>query len=90
LPLVALLFINERHFHHWRQVTLSHHAPHSKPELLEKIIMITFLILYCLKLHTVHLVSRGYYLLEIVQVTLQLIVKRTSDLNLVISDRWQW
>jgi hypothetical protein len=29
-------------------------------------------------------------LLEIVQVALQLIVNRTSDLNLVISDHRQW
>ena len=52
--------------------------------------MVTFLIVYRLKLFAVHLVSRGYYLLEIVQVALQLIVKRTNDLNLVISDHWQW
>jgi len=52
--------------------------------------MITFLIVCCLKLCAMHLISRGYYLLEIVQMALQLIVKRTSDLNLVISDHWQW
>ena len=48
--------------------------------------MITFLIVFCLKLRAVHLVSRGYYLLEIVQVALQLVVKQTGDLNLVIYD----
>ena len=52
--------------------------------------MITFLIVCCLKLRAVHLISRGYYLLEIVQVALQLIVNRTGDLNLVISDHRQW
>jgi hypothetical protein len=52
--------------------------------------MVTFLIVYRLKLCAVHLVSRGYYLLEIVQVSLQLIVKRANDLNLAISDHWQW
>jgi len=46
--------------------------------------MITFLIICRLKLCAVHLVGYGYYLLEVVQVTLQLIVKRTGDLNLVI------
>ncbi len=78
------MFIIEQRFHHWRQVTLSHHAPQSKLEFLEKLIMITFLIIYCLKLCAVCLVSRGYYLFEVVQVTLQLVVKRTGDLNLVI------
>jgi hypothetical protein len=87
---MVLLFINERRFHHWCQVTLCHHALQSKPEFLEKFIMITFLIVFRLKLCAMRLVSRGHYLLEIVQVALQLIVKRTSDLNLAISDHWQW
>jgi hypothetical protein len=87
---MVLLFINEGRFHYWRQVTLCHPAPQSKRELLEKLIMITFLIVFCLKLRAVRLVSRGYYLFEIVQVALQLIIKRTSDLNLIISDHWQW
>ena len=52
--------------------------------------MITFLIVCCLKLCAMHLISRGYYLLEIVQVALQLIVKRTGDLNLVIFDHLYW
>ena len=52
--------------------------------------MITFLIVCRLKLCAMHLISRGHYLLEIVQVALQLIVKRTGDLNLVISDHRQW
>jgi hypothetical protein len=67
------LSINERRFHHWLQITLYHHALQSNPELLEKLIMITFLIVYRLKLRAVHLISRGYHLLEIVQVALQLI-----------------
>ena len=46
---------------------LCHHTLQSKPELLEKLIMITFLIVCCLKLCAMHLISRGYYLLEIVQ-----------------------
>ena len=52
--------------------------------------MITFLIVCCLKFCAMHLISRGYYLLEIIQVALQLIVKRTGDLNLVIFDHLYW
>ena len=52
--------------------------------------MISFLIVCRLKLRAVNLVCRSYRLLEVVQVTLQLVVKRTYYLNLVISYHWQW
>jgi len=52
--------------------------------------MTAFLIVDCLKVFSVHLISGGHLPLEVVQVSLELVVQRAGDLNLVIAHDGQW
>jgi hypothetical protein len=60
----------------------------SKPEPLENLLITAFLLVCCPKLFSVHLISCGYLPLEVIQVILELVVKRADDLNLIIFHNW--